>query len=94
MFGNPDHRRSSDTGRGASKDDVPLSMVSPGQEVQLVTVEGGRRLLHRLAEMGLSPGACFRIVACGRPGPFIISLKDARLVLGQGMVSRIIVRPA
>jgi len=73
---------------------MPLAMVNLGQEVILVGVEGGRRFQHRMAEMGLIPGVRFRVLAKGRPGPFIISVKDCRWVLGQGMVRRVLVRPA
>ncbi len=72
---------------------MPLAMASIGQEVALSYVNGGRSLLHRLAEMGLTPGVRFRVLGKGRPGPFIITVKDTRLVLGQGMVHRVFVRP-
>ena len=78
----------------ASPPAMPLAMASIGQEVVLEAVVGGRGFLHRLAEMGLTPGARFLILAKGRPGPFIITVKGTRLVLGQGMVHRILVRPA
>jgi Fe2+ transport system protein FeoA len=39
--------------------------------------------------MGLTFGAVFRVLAKGRPGPFIIQLKDSRLILGHGMVHRL-----
>ena len=73
---------------------MPLLLAGPGQEVELAAVRGGRHLQHRLAEMGLTPGVRFRVVAKGRPGPFIISVKGVRMVLGQGMAARIRVRPA
>jgi len=73
---------------------MPLMMTATGEEVVLASVDGGRGLLHRLAEMGLTPGVRFRIMSKGRPGPFIISLKDSRFVLGRGMVHRILVFPA
>jgi len=73
---------------------MPLALASTGQEVKLASVRGGRGLQHRLAEMGLAPGARFRIVAKGNPGPFIISVKDTRLVLGHAMVHRVFVFPA
>jgi len=72
---------------------MPLAMADPGQEVILVGVEGGRRFQHRMAEMGLIPGVRFRVLAKGRSGPFIISVKDCRWVLGHGMVRRVLVRP-
>ena len=73
---------------------VPRARAPTGDELELVEVQGGRHLLHRLAEMGLTRGARFRIVNRGRTGPVIISVKGARLMLGRGMVHRILVRPA
>ena len=72
---------------------MPLAIASIGQDVILASVRGGRELLHRLAEMGIRPGARFSIVSKGHPGPFIIIMKSMRLVLGQGMVHRMYVRP-
>jgi Fe2+ transport system protein FeoA len=43
--------------------------------------------------MGLVPGARFRVLARGSPGPFIISLRDMRLILGHGMIHRVRVAP-
>jgi len=83
-----------DGAAGPSESGVPLMLASEGQEVVLSGVRGGRNLSHRLAEMGLLPGVKFRILTKGRPGPFIILLKDSRLVLGHGMVHHIYVLPA
>ena len=73
---------------------MPLAIASIGQEVEFVAVQGGRRLQLRLAEVGFRPGVRFRVLARGRPGPFIICLNDTRMMLGHGMVPRILVRPA
>ncbi len=72
---------------------MPLSLAAEGNEVELVGVDGGAGMVHRLAEMGLMPGARFRVITKGRPGPFIIAVKGAKLVLGHGMIHRIRVRP-
>ena len=72
---------------------MPLVLAARGQEVVLGSVRGGRGLQHRLAELGLTPGVKFRVLASGGPGPFIILLKGARLLLGHGMVQRISVHP-
>jgi len=82
-------------GGGPGRDGaIPLSMTSAGQEVVLAEVAAGRRFQHRLAEMGLTRGTRFSIVAKGALGPYIILVKDTRLMLGRGMVDRIFVRPA
>ena len=62
----------------------PLLQLGPGDDAAVL----------RLAEMGIIPGARFRVMSKGRPGPFIIMLKQTRMVLGQGMVHRMFVRPA
>ena len=72
---------------------MPLSQALAGQEVVFVSCEGGRRFQHRLAEMGLLPGARFRVLRRAKRGPFLIALKDTRLMLGHGMVPRVLVRP-
>ena len=58
----------------------------------MVGVEAGRGLQQRLAEMGLLPGCRLRVLSGGR-GPFVVAVKGSRLVLGHGMVGRILVRP-
>ncbi len=71
---------------------MPLAAVAVGEEVQLAAITGRKKLQHRLAEMGLTPGARLTILNKGRPGPFIILVKETRLVLGRGMVHSVRVR--
>ena len=75
--------------RGAG---MPLALALPGQELELVSISGGRRFQHRMVEMGLTPGVRFSVVARGSPGPFILQLKGTRLVVGRGMTDRLFVR--
>ncbi len=69
-----------------------LSDIAQGQEVLLVGLDGGREFVHRLAELGLTPGVRFRVIRRGGLGPFIISIKDTRLMLGRGMTRKVMVR--
>lgn len=78
----------------AGADAVPLASIPAGAEVVVIRFLGGRRFQHRLTEMGLRPGVRFRVLNRGRPGPFLIGLKDSRLMLGHGMAGRVLVRPA
>ncbi len=72
---------------------MPLAMAGAGQRVTFVSISGGGRgLTHRLAEMGLTPGQAMEIINRGA-GPFIVEVKGTRLVLGRGMVQRMLVRP-
>ncbi|MCD4824855.1 MAG: ferrous iron transport protein A [Phycisphaerae bacterium] len=72
---------------------MPLMQVAEAQTVRLVEIRGGRGLQHRLAEMGLLPGATFTVINNHNPGPCTISLKGSRLILGRGMVHRVFVTP-
>ena len=71
-----------------------LSTIAAGQTVELVAIEGGRRLRKRLADLGLSVGERVRVVQNPPVGPLILAVKeDARLGIGRGMARKIYVRP-
>jgi Fe2+ transport system protein FeoA len=70
---------------------MPLAMVSPGEEVRLCAIHGGRCMRKRLADLGLNLGMTIRVVQRDRHGPLILAVKDSRLALGRGMAHRIIV---
>ena len=73
---------------------MPLSMVTPGEPVQLISIRGGRRIRQRLADLGLTPGTTLRVVQANAWGPLIVAFKDdARLALGRGMAHKIEVMP-
>ena len=71
---------------------MPLSMVSPGELVQVATVRAGWGLQRRLADMGLTPGVQVRVVNSQRPGPVVIEIRGSRLALGQGLAHKIMVK--
>ena len=73
---------------------LPLTMVSPGKEVILFSIEGGRGLRRRLTDMGLNEGMKLRILHFHRPGPCIVLVGNTRLVLGYGMAHKILVKEA
>jgi Fe2+ transport system protein FeoA len=73
---------------------MPLTACRAGQRVSFAGLRhGGAGLSHRLAEMGLVPGVEMEVVNPG-PGPFIVCVRGSRLLLGRGMVNKILVRPA
>jgi len=66
---------------------MPLTMVSPGQEVTLIDILGGRGIRSKLYSMGLVPGV--RLIVLGnRGGPIMIGVQDTRLSLGLGMAKK------
>jgi ferrous iron transport protein A len=71
--------------------ETPLSTIKSGQTVKLAGVEAGRSLNSRLAAMGLLPNVVITVVNNGHPGPFVISVKGSRMMLGRGMADNIMV---
>ena len=73
---------------------MPLMIATPGEDVKLIAVRGGRRVRKRLADLGLTPGTVLRVVQADAWGPLIVAFKDdARLALGRGMAHKIMVEP-
>ena len=70
----------------------PLSTVATGGTVRLFRVGAGRRLNSRLASMGFVPNVEVRVVSNSHPGPFVVVIKDVKMVLGRGVAKMILVR--
>ncbi len=67
---------------------MPLTMVETGSKAILRTITGGRQLRGRLAALGLLPGTEVQVVQNTGQGPFIVSVRGSRIVLGRGMAAR------
>lgn len=70
---------------------IPLSIVKAGEKVRLVSIDAGRGLKSRLTAMGLVPNVEITVVNNSHPGPFVISVKDSKMILGRGMAHKIVV---
>lgn len=70
---------------------LPLILVSPGKDVILKAISGGRQIKSRLTDMGLVQGLQFRVVQNFGPGPCIISIGNSRIALGHGISEKIFV---
>jgi len=70
---------------------IPLSTIQSGETVKLVCVKAGRGLNSRLAAMGLLPHVEITVINNSHPGPFVISVKGSRMMLGRGMADKIMV---
>jgi Fe2+ transport system protein FeoA len=53
-------------------------------------VRGGRRLVHRLAELGLTAGVEIILVQ-DSGGPLLLSVRNSRLALGRGLAEKMAV---
>ena len=70
----------------------PLSKVRAGETVKLAKIDAGRGLKSRLTAMGLVSDVEITVVSDGQPGPFVISVKGCKMMLGRGMAHKIMVR--
>jgi ferrous iron transport protein A len=69
-----------------------LSAVKTGEKARLVRVAAGRGLNSRLAALGFVPGVEIRVVSNHHPGPFVVIIKEVKMVLGRGVAQKIVVR--
>ena len=68
-----------------------LVEIAAGKIVSVSGTSGGKDLVRRLADMGITPGVQLTVIENHRPGPVLVSLRGSRLVLGQGMAEKILV---
>lgn len=69
----------------------PLSTVRAGETVKLARIDAGRGLRGRLTAMGLASDVEITVVSNNQPGPFVISVKGCKMMLGRGMAHKITV---
>jgi len=67
---------------------MPLTKVGTGAKAILSSITGGRQLRGRLAALGLLPGTELQVVQNSGQGPFVVSVRGSRIVLGRGMAAR------
>jgi len=71
---------------------MPLAMLRPGQKARVVyTEEYGRGLVQHLSDMGLSEGSEIEVITPGSPGPYLVAIKETRLMIGQGIANKVLV---
>jgi len=66
-------------------------MIKAGQKVRLVRINAGQGLNNRLASMGLVPNVEITVINNAHPGPFVVSVKGSKIILGRGIAHKIIV---
>ncbi|ASJ01052.1 FeoA family protein [Thermococcus gorgonarius] len=71
---------------------IPLTSLRPGEVGIVVNLQGGPNFRSKLYAMGLAPGATVRVVNVYNPGPVVVEVGGARLALGRGIASRVLVR--
>ncbi len=78
---------------GRIEDAVPLISLKPGERGTVAFAFGGRGLVRRLAEMGLTPGTEVKTVRSAPfHGPLEIEVRGSSLALGYGVASKVFVK--
>jgi ferrous iron transport protein A len=70
-----------------------LTMAAEGQPVRVIALRAGRGLDRKLTELGLNIGSTLCVVQ-RQGGGLVVSRDQARIALGGGMATKIIVAPA
>jgi len=70
---------------------IHLAMVSSGETVRIVSVEGGQGVRKRLADLGLNLGEVISVIQTNHHGPMILAVKESRLAIGRGVAHKIMV---
>ena len=71
---------------------IPLTEAKRGELVELVEINGGRKLARRMVELGLTTGIKLKVLH-DSGGPMIIAIRDSRIALGRGMAEKLNVLP-
>ncbi|OFY66486.1 MAG: hypothetical protein A2Y71_16765 [Bacteroidetes bacterium RBG_13_42_15] len=71
---------------------MTLTDLENGQTGNIVLIAGGRMAAKRLADLGLTPGIEIKILRKALfSGPIVIEACGSKLVIGQGLASKIFV---
>jgi len=70
---------------------MPLTMLKPGKKARILSIRGGRGAQARLASMGLIPGTVIEVVRSSYSGPFVIAVREGRMIIGHGMAQKIFI---
>lgn len=70
-----------------------LRLTQARTDVSLIfsSLEGGRGVMQRLTDMGLIPGERLKVLHNTGFGPVTVLIKGAKVALGHGLASKIIV---
>jgi len=68
-----------------------LAEINKGEKVTIKTLAGGKSFKEKLVNLGLLPGVEIEVVSTTPKGPFILKIRDSKIVLGYGMVQKILV---
>jgi ferrous iron transport protein A len=71
---------------------MKLIDLKEGQKGIIISIQGGRNIIQRLTDMGLTPGTEIKMVRKGSFCPVEISVRETDLAIGCGVASKILVK--
>jgi len=71
---------------------IPLGYLSECHSGIIVDIRGGRGLVRRLIDMGLTSGTLVHIIKSAGPGPVLIEVRGSRIAVGRGIAMKIFVK--
>lgn len=76
------------------KNIISLIDFEDGRSGTIVSLNGGKNLTKRLADLGISPGTVITVLRKSLfSGPVQVEVSGSRLVLGRGLASKILAEP-
>ncbi len=76
----------------ASVEQTRLCELHPGDCATVVRLEGGAAFRGRMVSIGVVPGREIEVLSGRRRHPFLVRTGATRIMIGWGMLDRVIVR--
>lgn len=73
------------------KTQISLAELPANDHAKILCFTGGHSMINRLAALGFTPGAKIDMAQNYGHGPLIVMVRGARVALGRGEASKIIV---
>jgi DtxR family Mn-dependent transcriptional regulator len=82
----------SDPERSREKQIIPITDLKPLQRARIAFIRGGRKVIQRLADLGLTPGTTVAMQrAAPFKGPVEIVVRGSSLAVGRGIAEKIFI---
>lgn len=70
---------------------MSLEMLEKGKRAVVARIDGGQCAREKLLELGVVPGVPVRVLMSAHRGPMLIEVLGSRVMIGQGLASKVIV---
>jgi DtxR family Mn-dependent transcriptional regulator len=72
---------------------IPITELKPGQTGKVVFIRGGRQVVQRLCDLGLTNGTLVSVVReAPLKGPLEICVRSCKVVIGRGIAEKIFIQ--